>query len=78
MIFGRAYDRKNRLKFDDPRVIDAFKAHCANGWSPRSFMGQLLNGHASYYKLLKTNEEFRKIAEQHTQPRKFYGNKRYS
>lgn len=53
-----------RLKHDDPRLVELFRAHCQEGWSRRSFVGKMYLTEKGFARAMKENAEFRKVYDE--------------
>lgn len=51
----RKRQARKPYRIDDPDIVEKFKAHLLEGWSPVSFAGKLQGGHTAYFDLLATN-----------------------
>jgi len=63
--------KSKKLTLDNPMLLELFKQHCEDGWSPRTFCKYMVNDSHGYQKALKTNKEFAEINKKYTKRTKY-------
>jgi len=64
--------KKNKLKLNDPNIVEIFKKHVSDGWSASSFAGRITKNTQGICELKKINPEFKKAYEEALIGKQYY------
>lgn len=64
--------KKNKIKLDDPNIVEIFKKHVSDGWSASSFAGKISHNTSGITFLKNSNPEFKKAYEEASKGKQYY------